>query len=91
MEDERQHRKDHPQPIARPRAPGRGRRKPQAEEEDAFVEELREQKLKWKTIREMFQERFNKDATVANLQMRLSRRRKERLALWNESDVSMYP
>ncbi|GAB1211433.1 hypothetical protein ATERTT37_000547 [Aspergillus terreus] len=75
---------------ARPRAPGRGRRDPQAEEEDAFVERLREQNLAWKVIREMFRETFHKDATEARLQMRLLRRRKERLARWDESDVSTY-
>lgn len=73
----------------RPRAPGRGRKDPQAEEEDAYVESLREQNLAWKVIREMFRERFNKDASEARLQMRLLRRRKERLARWDESDVSM--
>ncbi|KAL4881164.1 hypothetical protein BJY04DRAFT_66823 [Aspergillus karnatakaensis] len=73
----------------RPRAPGRGRRDPQAEEEDAFVEELREQNLAWKVIREMFRERYNKDATEARLQMRQSRRRKERLAQWAEHDIQV--
>ncbi|KAL4780765.1 hypothetical protein BJX76DRAFT_350706 [Aspergillus varians] len=71
----------------RPRAPGRGRRDPQAEEEDAFVEGLREQNLSWRTIRDMFRERYNKDATEARLQMRQVRRRKERLARWDEHDV----
>lgn len=73
----------------RPRAPGRGRKDPKAEEEDGFVERLREQNYAWKVIREMFQERYNKDASEARLQMRLSRRRKERLARWDENDVSM--
>lgn len=73
----------------RPRAPGRGRKDPQAEEEDAYVEGLRERNLAWKVIREMFRERFQKDASEARLQMRLLRRRKERLAQWDESDVSM--
>lgn len=72
----------------RPRAPGRGRRDPQAEEEDAFVENLREQNLAWRVVREMFRERFNKDASEARLQMRLLRRRKERLARWDDADVS---
>ncbi|PYI07318.1 hypothetical protein BO78DRAFT_95302 [Aspergillus sclerotiicarbonarius CBS 121057] len=72
----------------RPRAPGRGRRDPQAEEEDAFVERLREQNLAWKVIREMFREKFHKDASEARLQMRMLRRRKERLARWDEHDVS---
>ncbi|KAL4890779.1 hypothetical protein BDV59DRAFT_77105 [Aspergillus ambiguus] len=73
----------------RPRAPGRGRRDPQAEEEDAFVERLREQNLAWKVIREMFRETFHKDATEARLQMRLLRRRKERLARWDENDIQL--
>lgn len=77
-------------PQPRPRAPGRGRRDPQAEDEDAFVEALREQNLAWKVIREMFQQRFKKDATEARLQMRLLRRRKDRLARWDDNDVSMY-
>lgn len=72
----------------RPRAPGRGRRDPQAEQEDAFVENLREQNLAWRVVRQRFQERFNKDASEARLQMRLLRRRKERLARWDDSDVS---
>lgn len=73
----------------RPRAPGRGRKDPKAEEEDGFVERLREQNYAWKVIREMFREKYNKDASEARLQMRLSRRRKERLARWDENDVSM--
>jgi hypothetical protein len=75
----------------KPRAPGRGRRDPKAEEEDAFVEDLREQNMAWKRVREMFCERFNKDVTEARLQMRLTRRRKERIARWEEHDVSMWP
>ncbi|PYH84039.1 hypothetical protein BO82DRAFT_352432 [Aspergillus uvarum CBS 121591] len=73
----------------RPRAPGRGRRDPQAEEEDAFVERLREQNLAWKVIREMFREKFHKDASEARLQMRMLRRRKERLARWDENDIRL--
>ncbi|EAL87394.1 conserved hypothetical protein [Aspergillus fumigatus A1163] len=73
----------------RSRAPGRGRRDPQAEEEDAFVEGLREQNLAWKVIREMFREKFNKDASEARLQMRMLRRRKERLARWDEHDIPL--
>ncbi|ODM18926.1 hypothetical protein SI65_05543 [Aspergillus cristatus] len=73
----------------RPRAPGRGRKDPQAEEEDAYVEGLRERNLAWKVIREMFRERFQKDASEARLQMRLLRRRKERLAPWDESDIQL--
>lgn len=75
--------------LHRPRAPGRGRRDPQAEEEDTFVERLREQNLAWKVIREKFRERFHKDASEARLQMRMLRRRKDRLARWDENDVSM--
>ena len=45
----------------KPRAPGRGRRDPKAEEEDAFVEELREKHVAWKVIREKFYEKFNND------------------------------
>ncbi|KAL4921046.1 hypothetical protein BDW62DRAFT_154381 [Aspergillus aurantiobrunneus] len=71
----------------RPRAPGRGRRDPQAEEEDAFVESLRAQNLAWRTVRDMFRERYNKDATEARLQMRQLRRRKEQPARWDEHDV----
>ncbi|CAL5870131.1 uncharacterized protein PFLUO_LOCUS4366 [Penicillium psychrofluorescens] len=90
MEHERQNPPLEPQPRPpRPRAPGRGRRDPQAEEEDAFVEALREQNLAWKVIREMFQQRFNRDATEARLQMRLLRRRKERLARWDDNDIKI--
>lgn len=78
-----------PLPHPRPRAPGRGRRDPRAEAEDAFVEGLRQQNLAWKFVREMFRQRFNKDASEARLQMRLLRRRKERLARWDDNDVSM--
>lgn len=85
---EQQRRQSYGDPnTQRPRAPGRGRRDPQAEEEDAFVEGLREQNLSWRTIRDMFRERYNKDATEARLQMRQVRRRKERLARWDEHDV----
>ncbi|KAJ5808685.1 hypothetical protein N7474_009954 [Penicillium riverlandense] len=90
MEHERHNPPPEPQaPPPRPRAPGRGRRDPQAEDEDAFVEALREQNLAWKVIREMFQQRFHKDATEARLQMRLLRRRKERLARWDDSDIKL--
>ncbi|KAI2792657.1 hypothetical protein POX_b02697 [Penicillium oxalicum] len=73
----------------KPRAPGRGRRDPKAEEEDAFVEELREKHVAWKVIREKFYEKFNNDASEARLQMRLLRRRKERQARWEEHDVRL--
>ncbi|PYH87778.1 hypothetical protein BO71DRAFT_340292 [Aspergillus ellipticus CBS 707.79] len=87
MEQERRQGAADAQHNQRPRAPGRGRRDPQAEEEDAFVERLREQSLAWKVIREMFRDKFHKDASEARLQMRMLRRRKERLARWDENDV----
>ncbi|KAL4980331.1 hypothetical protein BDW66DRAFT_147282 [Aspergillus desertorum] len=84
---EEQQRQSFAGPSTQPaRAPGRGRRNPQAEEEDAFVDSLRQQKLAWKVIRDMFRERYNKDATEARLQMR-QRRRKERMARWDDHDV----
>lgn len=90
LEQERQRRGQAETQIhQRPRAPGRGRKDPKAEEEDAYVEQLREQNLAWRVVREMFRERFQKDASEARLQMRLLRRRKERLAQWDENDVSM--
>ncbi|KAE8357432.1 hypothetical protein BDV27DRAFT_86415 [Aspergillus caelatus] len=88
LEQERRREQVDPHSHQRPRAPGRGRRDPQAEEEDAFVERLREQNLAWKHIREMFREKFNKDASEARLQMRMLRRRKDRSARWEESDVN---
>lgn len=72
----------------RQRPSGRGRRDPQAEEEDAFVESLRAQNLSWKIVAEMFRERFGKTSTEARLQMRMLRRRKS-AAAWQEADVSM--
>lgn len=72
----------------RSRAAGRGRRNPQAEEEDAFVERLRAQNLSWRIVAERFRERFNRDTSEARLQMRMSRRKKERDAMWDEDDVS---
>ncbi|KAF9885739.1 hypothetical protein FE257_012624 [Aspergillus nanangensis] len=89
LEQERRQGHIDPHPHQRPRAPGRGRRDPQAEEEDAFVERLRDQNMAWKVIREMFRETFDKDATEARLQMRLLRRRKERLARWDENDIQL--
>lgn len=71
----------------RSRPSGRGRRDPQAEEEDAFVESLRAQNLSWKIVAEMFRERFGKSSTEARLQMRMLRRRKS-AAAWYEADVS---
>ncbi|KAI9928874.1 hypothetical protein ASPWEDRAFT_24851 [Aspergillus wentii DTO 134E9] len=90
LEQERRHEPvEVPPPQQRPRAPGRGRKDPQAEEEDTYVERLREQNFAWKAIREMFRERFHKDATEARLQMRMLRRRKERLARWDENDIQL--
>lgn len=89
MERERQRRQSSPAQHLLPRAPGRGRRDPQAEEEDAYVEGLRRQNLAWKVVRDKFRERFNKDASEARLQMRLLRRRKGRLVRWNDHDVSI--
>lgn len=89
LEQERRRGQTEAHAHQQPRAPGRGRKDPQAEEEDAYVEGLRERNLAWKVVREMFRERFQKDASEARLQMRLLRRRKERFARWDESDVSM--
>lgn len=91
MERDRERKNSQPSPPImppKPRAPGRGRRDPQAEEEDVFVENLRDQKVSWKLVRDMFCEHFNKDATEARLQMRLLRRKKERKARWEDADVS---
>lgn len=90
MERERQSRHASPLTYPRPRAPGRGRRDPQAEEEDTFVEGLRNQNYPWKLVRDMFRERFGKDSSEARLQMRLLRRRKERLPRWDDDDVSTF-
>lgn len=92
LERERSQSTPGPAPMPpKPRAAGRGRRDPKAEEEDAFVEELREQNVSWKRVRRMFFERFNQDATEARLQMRLNRRKKERVGRWEEHDVSTWP
>ncbi|EED16602.1 conserved hypothetical protein [Talaromyces stipitatus ATCC 10500] len=66
---------------------GRGRRDPQAEEEDAFVENLRAQNLSWKIVAEMFRERYGKNTSEARLQMRMLRRRKS-AAAWQETDMN---
>lgn len=71
------------------RSSGRGRRDPQAEEEDLFVENLRAQNLSWKIVAEMFRERFGKNTSEARLQMRMLRRRKS-AAAWQEADVSTF-
>ncbi|KAJ5997069.1 hypothetical protein N7522_008729 [Penicillium canescens] len=89
MELERMYGHPSPQIPPRPRAPGRGRRDPQAEDEDSFVETLRDQGVAWKVIRDMFMQHFNKDASEARLQMRHLRRKRERVARWDESDVQL--
>ncbi|KAJ5751880.1 hypothetical protein N7520_008797 [Penicillium odoratum] len=89
MERERLNPRPPTQLHPRPRAPGRGRRDPQAMEEDAFVEELREQNTAWKVVRELFREKFNKDATEARLQMRLKRRRDQRNTNWEDHDIQL--
>ncbi|KAJ5960098.1 uncharacterized protein N7479_007248 [Penicillium vulpinum] len=90
MEHERQHNIQPSPPILpRIRAPGRGRRDPQAEDEDAFVEELRDRQTSWKQVRQEFRDRFNKDASEARLQMRLHRRLRERMVRWEESDIKL--
>ncbi|KAJ5185046.1 hypothetical protein N7491_007083 [Penicillium cf. griseofulvum] len=89
MEQDRQHTQPSPHILPRIRAPGRGRRDPQAEEEDAFVEELRENQTAWKVVRQEFRKRFDKDASEARLQMRLHRRLRERMVRWEESDVTL--
>jgi hypothetical protein len=66
-----------PQPQ-KSRPAGRDRRDPQAEEEDAFVENLRAQNLTWKVVAEMFRERYGKNTSEARIQMRMLRRRKVR-------------
>ena len=91
LEEERRHGQTTEVPLRdlqRPRTATRSRRDPQAEEEDAYVENLRLQNLSWKVVAEMFRERFNKESTEARLQMRMLRRRKS-AALWHEADVSM--
>ncbi|KAJ5384871.1 hypothetical protein N7517_002782 [Penicillium concentricum] len=89
MEQDRQHMQPSPHILPRVRAPGRGRRDPQAEDEDAFVEELRDRQTAWKVVRQEFRERFNKDASEARLQMRLHRRLRERMVRWEESDIKL--
>ncbi|KAJ5131015.1 uncharacterized protein N7515_007054 [Penicillium bovifimosum] len=78
-----------PPVYTRPRAPGRGRRDPEAETEDAFVEELRMERVSWKNVRAEFIKRFQKDASEARLQMRFLRRKRERMARWEDSDVEL--
>ncbi|KAJ5954770.1 hypothetical protein N7501_009049 [Penicillium viridicatum] len=89
MQQDRQYVQPTSHILPRIRAPGRGRRDPQAEEEDAFVEELRDRHTAWKVVRQEFQERFNKDASEARLQMRLHRRIRERMVRWEESDIKL--
>ncbi|CAG7999464.1 unnamed protein product [Penicillium nalgiovense] len=89
MEQNRQHVQPTSHILPKVRAPGRGRRDPQAEDEDAFVEELRDKQTAWKVVREEFREKFNKDASEARLQMRLHRRLRERMVRWEESDIKL--
>ncbi|KAJ5750427.1 hypothetical protein N7533_007455 [Penicillium manginii] len=92
MERDRERRSNQPSPPImppKPRAPGRGRRDPQAEEEDLFVESLREQGYSWKVTRDLFCEHFEKDVTEARLQMRLGRRKKERSSRWEDADIQL--
>ncbi|KAJ5615856.1 hypothetical protein N7537_000970 [Penicillium hordei] len=89
MEQDRQHVQPTSHILPKIRAPGRGRRDPQAEDEDAFVEELRDRHTAWKVVRQEFRERFNKDASEARLQMRLHRRLRERMVRWEESDIKL--
>ncbi|KAJ5694530.1 hypothetical protein N7536_004942 [Penicillium majusculum] len=89
MQQDRQHVQPTSHILPRIRAPGRGRRDPQAEDEDAFVEELRDRHTAWKVVRQEFQERFKKDASEARLQMRLHRRYRERMVRWEESDIKL--
>ncbi|KAJ5137617.1 uncharacterized protein N7443_010092 [Penicillium atrosanguineum] len=78
-----------PPVLPRIRGSGRGRRDPQAEQEDEFVENLRQQNVAWKVVRDEFQKTFNKQTSEARLQMRLLRRRKERLTRWEDNDVQL--
>lgn len=90
MERARENRNSQPPPPImppKPRASGRSRRDPQADEEDAFVENLREKGYAWKIVRDMFCAHFNKDVTEARLQMRLKRRKNQRNQ-WDDADVS---
>lgn len=87
LEQERRQSESRSQPLPRPG--GRGRRDPQIEEEDAFVWRMREEEHKsWRVITQSFQRKFNKPVSEPTLQMRLKRLR-ERLARWDENDVSM--
>ncbi|KAL1880881.1 hypothetical protein Plec18167_003416 [Paecilomyces lecythidis] len=92
MEQERLHghvSESHPQKLRRPRPITRGRRDPNAEEEDDFVEQLRGENVAWRVVAERFRERFHKDTSEARLQMRLQRRRKGRAAMWDEDDIRL--
>ncbi|KGO71910.1 hypothetical protein PITC_026300 [Penicillium italicum] len=89
MQQDRQHTQPTSHILPKIRAPGRGRRDPQAEDEDAFVEELRDRHTAWKVVRQEFRDRFNKDASEARLQMRLHRRFRERMVRWEESDIKL--
>ncbi|KAL4935551.1 hypothetical protein BDV06DRAFT_125809 [Aspergillus oleicola] len=81
--------RDRTQPE-RARAPARGRRNPEAEEEDAFVEMLRLKRFSWKEISRQFKQRFGREASEPSLQMRLNRRQNaQRARGWEEHDIQV--
>ncbi|KAL4808917.1 hypothetical protein BDV18DRAFT_133474 [Aspergillus unguis] len=87
---EEQRRQSYADPSTQRRTSGRGRKdSKQAEEEDDYVEHLRGQGYSWKVVVEMFREKYGTDVSEAGLQMRQSRRRKEReaQARWGKHDV----
>ncbi|KAJ5551516.1 hypothetical protein N7535_000538 [Penicillium sp. DV-2018c] len=85
-----EHDRQNSQPVyQRPRAAGRGRRDPQAEAEDAFVEKLRMERVSWRNVRAEFIKQFHKDASEARLQMRFLRRKRERLVRWDDADIDL--
>ncbi|KAJ5804699.1 uncharacterized protein N7518_001002 [Penicillium psychrosexuale] len=89
MEQDRQDIQPSSHILRKPRAPGRGRRDPRAEYEDAFVEDLRDKKKAWKVVRLEFEEKFQKEASESRLQMRLHRRYRERKVRWANSDIEL--
>ena len=60
-------------PSPRPGKVGRDRFDPQAEGEDPFVENLRNQNIPWKLMRQQLLNELNKEVTEARLQTRLLR------------------
>lgn len=59
------------------------------DEEDAYVWRLKEDEGRpWREITQCFHRKFGRATNEATLQMRLTRLR-ERLARWDENDVSM--